>query len=88
MPSTDSKNRMSRAVAKRIAKEFKRTTRRDAWAWTTAHAEIVDALVMDEIRVAWTADSAAVFTPAEIMEFRSMLVEELAAAGYPMEEAK
>jgi len=78
------KNRMTRAVAKRVAKEFKRTPRRDAWAWTTAHSEIVDALVMDEIRVAWTADSQVIFTPTDIMEFRAMLVEELKIAGYDM----
>ena len=74
--------RMSRAVARRVAKGFSRSSRREAWTWTTAHAEIVDALVMDEIRSAWSADSAAVFTPHEIMAFRTMLVEELAAEGF------
>lgn len=66
--------------ARRAANEFK-AGRGRAWAWIADRNTIVDAVCMDEIRAAFYA-GAETISPAEIMEFRSMFVENITKMGY------
>lgn len=75
--------RWSRAVAKRVAADFKRR-RGIGWPWIGCRDELIDAEVLDQIRIAWAVDPQATFTPDEILAFRTYLVEELAKNGYPL----
>jgi hypothetical protein len=66
--------------ARRAANEFK-AGRGRAWAWVGDRDMIIDAVCMDEIRAAYCV-SAETISPAEIMEFRSMFVENITKMGY------
>ena len=73
--------RLTEKLAKRIARDFHKTSRAHAWRWSDTDL-VLDALVMDEIRVAWSADSTHAFAAEELVEFRKMLAAALAAKGF------
>jgi len=75
---------LSRQVAKRVVHEFKGSRLADVWTVLRDPLPVVDMLVIDQIRFADSANSPITFTPSEIMAFRRMLVEELAAKGWTL----
>lgn len=73
---------LTRQLASRIAREFRGSTLSGLWTFFADQNMIVDVLVMDVMRLKDSADSTRANTATEIIEFRTMLVEELAKKGW------
>lgn len=73
--------RWTAAHVKDAAKRFASSSAAEHWNLFAApiRCVLIDASVMDEVRAANSANSPVTFTASELMEFRRMLVEELAA---------
>ena len=73
------------AAAKNAAHHFcvgGGSSRAKAWPHVTNHDDIVDGVVMDEVRAAWSADSEYRFAPADLIEFRKIFIELIAKKGF------
>ncbi len=67
-------------VAHRAAKDWRRSTKRDAWA-RADHDLVIDSVCMDQVRAAWMADAETI-SPDFIMEFRAAFIAEIALMGF------
>ncbi len=73
--------------AKNAARHFASgsgSMRARAWHHVTNHDDIVDGVVMDEVRAAHCADSEYRFSPEDLIEFRNTFITEILKKGYVM----
>ena len=75
-----------RAEAKRAARDFKGSSRARAWWFVNMHTEIVDSVVMDRVRAAYSVNPTYVMTPEEMIDFRDAFIEEIAKDGYRLDQ--
>lgn len=71
-----------RQQARQYARDFKGSSRARAWWFVNMHMEIIDSVVMDRVRAAYSVNAEYPMTPEEMMAFRKAFVAEIAKMGF------